>query len=75
MRIKMQTRILYLAAIAAGLMVISSCADNNETPPPFKEFIPGEIVTIDQVKVMYADEMAKPWQERIPVQILSLIHI
>jgi hypothetical protein len=69
MRTTMKTRILYMAAIAAGLMLISSCADNNETPPPFKEFIPGEIVTVDQVKVLYAGEMAKPWQDRMPVQI------
>jgi hypothetical protein len=56
-------------AVVAGLLIIHSCVDNNETPPPEKEFVTGEIVTVDQVKVLYAAELTKPWQERVPVEI------
>ena len=52
-----------------GLFLIPSCSDNNETPPPVKAFVTGEIVTVDQVKALYAAELEKPWQERVPVLI------
>jgi hypothetical protein len=32
-------------------------------------FVTGEIATVDQVKALYAAELAKPWQDRKPVMI------
>ncbi len=48
---------------------LSSCIDNNEAPPPEQLFVPGQLVTIDQVKALYNGELSKPWQERAPVPI------
>ena len=63
-------KILYLhLLLISGLLVIASCSDNNETPPPVKSFITGETVTVDQVKALYGVELAKPWQQRVPVLI------
>ena len=61
--------IYLLAALIAGFSLTPSCSDNNETPPPEKSFLPGEVVTVDQVKSLYATELAKPWQQRVPVLI------
>jgi hypothetical protein len=70
MKMKMQVKIFYMAALAAALMIISSCVDNNETPPPVKEFIPGEIVTVQQVKALYDDQLAiSDYTRRHPVEI------
>lgn len=51
------------------LLVLPACVDNNETPPPEVNFIPGEMVTVDKVKSLYAAELAKAWQQRVPVLI------
>jgi hypothetical protein len=56
--------------LLSGLSM-TACVDNNETPPPATQFQPGEIVTIDQVKSLYAAELAKAWQERKPVLITN----
>jgi len=49
-----------------------SCVDNNETPPPVKEFVAGEIVTVQQVKALYDDQMAiTDYTKRFPVEITS----
>jgi hypothetical protein len=66
---KIEIKIVKYIASVAGLLILNSCIDNNEAPPPEKEFVAGEIVTVDQVKSLYAAELAKPWQERLPVQI------
>ncbi len=50
-------------------VVLASCIDNNETPPPVKNFVPGTLVTVDRVKSLYAGELARPWQQRVPVKI------
>lgn len=68
-RMKISINILKSIAVIAVFLAINSCIDNNESPPPVKEFVAGEIVTVDQVKALYSAELAKPWQERIPVQI------
>mgnify|MGYP002399044340 CR=1 FL=1 len=66
----MINRRLYLSIVViTALMLITSCAGNNETPPPEQEFVAADIVTIDQVKTLYATELTKPWQERIPILI------
>src|SRR5665648_614950 len=66
---KTRKNIYLFAALIAGLSLTPSCSDNNETPPPVKSFVRGEIVTVDQVKSLYATELAKPWQQRVPVLI------
>ncbi|MFN8241242.1 MAG: DUF5689 domain-containing protein [Bacteroidales bacterium] len=53
-----------LLAIYAG-----SCVDNNENDPPVRDFTTGTIATIQQVKDLYAAELAKVWTDRVPVQI------
>jgi len=52
------TRIFRFTVIIAGLLFAVSCTDNNETPPPVNEFIPGETVTVQQVRALYADQLA-----------------
>jgi len=67
---KMKTKIFQGAAIIAGLLIFSSCVDNNETPPPVKEFVHGEIVTVQQVKALYDDQLAiDDYTQRQPVEI------
>lgn len=46
-----------------------SCIDPNDIPPPEVPFVTGEMATVDQVKALYAAELAKSWQERKPVLI------
>lgn len=59
-------QILILALIA------SSCVDNNETPPPVREFVAGEIVTVQQIKALYNDQMViSDYTKRVPVEINS----
>lgn len=53
--------------LIAGLL--PGCVDNNETDPPVKEFIEGDLITVQEVKNLYSAELAKPWTERVPVQI------
>jgi hypothetical protein len=67
---KNSTRIFRFTVIIAGLLFAVSCTDNNETPPPIKEFIPGERVTVQQVKALYADQLAiSDYTQRQPVEI------
>jgi len=62
--------IFKLAAVSATLLFAISCTDNNETPPPIEEFVPGEIVTVQQVKALYADQLAiSDYTKRHPVEI------
>lgn len=64
------TRIFRFTVIIAGLLMAVSCTDNNETPPPLKEFIPGETVTVLQVRALYADQLAiSDYTQRHPVEI------
>lgn len=56
-------------AILLSAITLISCVDNNETPPDKVEFKNGQIVTVDQVKALYSGELAKPWQQRMPVKI------
>ena len=65
----MRTRTIILFATVAALLLFKGCIEYNEEPPPFQEFKEGTIVTIAQVKQLYAAELAKPWTERVPVQI------
>ena len=65
-------RIYTVAAVLSSLIFIVSCSDNNETPPPVKDFIAGEIVTVQQVKALYADQLAiSDYTQRHPVEIDS----
>ncbi|MBE0666077.1 MAG: hypothetical protein IH593_00235, partial [Bacteroidales bacterium] len=66
---KTTNNIYLFAALTAAFLLAPSCSDNNEAPPPEKSFVPGEVVTVDQVKSLYATELAKPWQQRVPVMI------
>jgi hypothetical protein len=64
------TRIFRFTVIIAGLLFAVSCTDNNETPPPVNEFIPGETVTVQQVRALYADQLAiADYTQRHPVEI------
>jgi len=66
---KITQKICLSALLISGFLLLHSCTDNNEAPPPVKSFISGEIVTVEQVKALYAAEMSKPWQQRVPVLI------
>ncbi len=64
--------IFSFTAIITGLLFAVSCTDNNETPPPVKEFVPGEIVTVQQVRALYADQLAiSDYTQRHPVEIVN----
>jgi len=64
------TGIYRIAAIISGLLLAVSCSDNNETPPPVKEFVPGEKVTVQQVRALYADQLAiSDYTQRQPIEI------
>ena len=65
-------RILSFTAIMTGLLLAVSCTDNNETPPPAEQFIPGETVTVQQVRALYADQLAiTDYTKRHPVEIVN----
>jgi hypothetical protein len=67
---KIRTRIYVVAALISGLLFAVACIDNNETPPPVKDFVAGEIVTVQQVKALYADQLAiADYTLRYPVEI------
>ena len=67
---KNTTRIFRFTVIITGLLFAVSCTDNNETPPPEKSFVPGETVTVQQVRALYADQLAiSDYTERHPVEI------
>lgn len=63
-----KTALLFLTG--AGIL-FSGCVSNHETPPPDLPFVTGQVVTVDQVKALYSQELAKPWQQRVPVEISS----
>lgn len=60
---------IYAIAIISLLTLPYGCVDNNEMPPQDRVFKIGQVVTVDQVKALYATELAKAWQERTPVEI------
>jgi hypothetical protein len=67
---KIHTRIYTVVVIISGMLIAAACSDNNETPPPVKDFITGEIVSIQQVKALYADQLAiNDYSQRHPVEI------
>ena len=57
------------SVLATSVILLSSCVERFDTPPEAKEFEYGTIVTIDQVKALYDDELAKQWFDRSPVII------
>ncbi|MBE0676356.1 MAG: choice-of-anchor J domain-containing protein [Bacteroidales bacterium] len=65
----MKNRSIIFAVILPAVILLKGCVEYNDTPPLLDPFAPGEIVTIEQVKQLYAAELAKPWTERTPVQI------
>jgi len=67
---KMKKTIYTIITGALFLIFVPSCNYNNETPPPVVEFTYGEIVTVQQVKALYADQLAiADYTQRVPVQI------
>jgi len=69
---KNMKHIYRLIAIGAILILGVSCSDNNENPPPVEEFIPGNIVTVQQVRALYADQLAiSDYTKRHPVEIVE----
>ena len=67
---KKSTTIFVVAAILSGLLFTIACSDNNETPPPEKDFIAGEVVTVQQMKALYADQLAiSDYTQRHPVEV------
>ncbi len=65
-------RIFNYIVILTGLFFVVSCTDNNETPPPEKAFVPGEIVTVQQVRALYADQLnISDYTLRHPVEIVN----
>ena len=65
-------RIFSFTAIMTGLLLAVSCTDNNETPPPAEQFIPGETETVQQVRALYADQLAiTDYTKRHPVEIVN----
>lgn len=70
-KITNMTRIISFSALVGLLFIMTGCIDNNETPPPDVPFVTGEQATVDQVKSLYSAELAKPWQQRSPVEITS----
>ena len=62
--------IKYLKRLAIIVIAgLTGCVDNNETPPPEVQFQYGTIVTVQQVKNLYAVELAKDYTLRVPVPI------
>ncbi|MCU0472558.1 MAG: DUF5689 domain-containing protein [Bacteroidales bacterium] len=47
-----------------------SCVDNNENDPPVRKFVTDTIVTVQQVKALYKDQLALNYKLRIPVEIV-----
>jgi hypothetical protein len=68
----MKTKRYISGSVLMLILVAVSCVENNETPPPVKEFIAGEIVTVQQVKALYNDQMAiTDYTKRMPVEITT----
>ena len=63
-----------LLTLILGLNMVS-CVDNNESDPPIPEFIPGQFISIAEVKALYDGELAKDYKQRVPVAIVENISI
>lgn len=64
-----------LLALILGLNMVS-CVDNNESDPPIKPFVPGNFITIAELKVKYDGELAKSdYKTRVPVEITQAVTI
>jgi hypothetical protein len=62
--------IRYLKGLTLIVIIgLTGCVDNNETTPPDVQFKYGTITTVQQVKNLYAAELAKDYTLRIPVAI------
>jgi hypothetical protein len=61
-------RFIYIPLIAI-LTGMASCVEKNDAPPPEIPFEPGLMVTIDDVKELYNDELKRYWTDRTPVEI------
>jgi hypothetical protein len=48
-----------------------SCVDNNDSPPPVVEFIHHNPITVQQIKDLYAGQLALDYQLRFPVEIVN----
>jgi len=70
---KKMKKIIYIFSLTTLLLAfLPSCSDNNETPPPEKEFTYGEIVTVQQVKALYDEQLAiSDYTLRTPVEITN----
>jgi hypothetical protein len=55
--------------ILLPVLFMAGCVDKFDTEPDFVPVEYGTIVPISQVKALYDDELAKPWYDRVPVQI------
>lgn len=67
---KRSEKLFRLIAVVAIMLFAVSCTDNNETPPPEMPFVAGEIVTVQQVRALYADQLAiSDYTQRHPVEI------
>lgn len=68
----MKTKRNIAGLITVFALIAGSCTDNNETPPPVRAFVAGSVVTIQQVKALYNDQMAiTDYTKRIPVEITT----
>jgi hypothetical protein len=60
----------YVASLLTGLLLTVSCVTNNEDEPPVVPFVPGNVVSISDVKALYSAELAKTdYKARIPIEI------
>lgn len=65
----MKSIITVITGFLITFSIFTACVDNNEAPPPDEIFTTGNLVTVDQVKALYQQELSKPWQQRLPVLI------
>jgi hypothetical protein len=67
----MKRSIYITALILISAALFSGCVDNNETDPPIVKFKADTIVTVQQVKALYADQLAiSDYKLRLPVEII-----
>jgi hypothetical protein len=64
-------KFLYRASVITVIAaLLSGCADNNEDEPPVVLFKPDSIITVQQVKDLYAAQLAiTDYRQRVPVEI------
>jgi hypothetical protein len=61
-------RIFYGSVVL--VTALAGCVDNNETDPPVKDFVPDTLITVQQVKNLYASQLAiEDYTQRFPVEI------